>query len=190
MSVSNHTSQPGTFDDLRGFLADHAGQTVAVEIDAPQSMSGVPAFSTHGRLRPLTAEDEERHLQWLDDEMAASGYEGHEGRDHTEDLAWWSEHYADFELINDGVKTGSMSVHDMDVRDVVVGRLGCVEEHRGREIVVTRHYATFAIEVMRWDVDHLDEDGHPVLLPSQLIGVRVEQWIERPIEQALGEVAV
>jgi hypothetical protein len=190
MSVTNHTSRPGTFDDLRDFLIEHAGQPIAVEINAPRSMSGAPVFAARGRLKYVTPEDHERHLQWLDFEMAASGYEGFEDCDHTEDLAWHTEHYADFELINrSGGTTASMTVHDMDVRNVVIGRIGHVEEYRGRETVVTRHYATFGIEVMRWDVGHPDEDGNPVPLPSQSIAVRVEQWVEQPLETALGGMA-
>jgi hypothetical protein len=195
MSVSNHTSRPGTFEDLRHFLIEHAGQLVAVEIDAPRSMDCVPILTVRGVLKYVTPEDHERHLQWLDYDMAASGYEGFEDRDHTEDLAWHTEHYADFEIVNrPGATTApmtvyaSMTVHDMDVRNVVIGRIGHVEEYRDREIVVTRHYATFAIEVMRWDTGHPDEDGTPSMLPSQSIAVRVEQWVEQPIEQALREV--
>jgi hypothetical protein len=44
MNVSNHASRPSTFEDLRGFLFDHAGQRVSVGIDADRSMFGVPVF--------------------------------------------------------------------------------------------------------------------------------------------------
>jgi hypothetical protein len=190
MSVTNHTSRPGTFDDLRGFLLDHAGQLVAVEIDAPRSMSCAPVLTVRGRLKYITPEGYVRTLRMLDEEMTESGHEGFEDRDYAEDLAWHTEHYADFELVNrSGGTAASMTVHDMDVRNIVIGRIGHVSEYHGREIVVTRHYAKFAIEVMRWDTGHPDEEGVPSMLPSQSIAVRVEQWIEQPLEQALGEVA-
>jgi hypothetical protein len=190
MSVSNHTSRPGVFEDLRGFLFDHAGQHVSVGIDADRSMFGVSVLHARGRLKPLTLKDHERDAQWFDEYMTESGHEGYENRDHTEELADLVEHHADFELVDShGRKTASMDVWDHDVRDVIIGRLGEITEHYGREIVVTRHYATFRIEVMRWDHDHPDDDGSPGDLPSQLIKVRIEQWIERPIEQALEEVA-
>jgi hypothetical protein len=183
MSVSNHTSQPGTFEDLRGFLLDHTVHDVVVEIYAHKAMHGDPVFSARGTLWPLTLEDHKRTLR-LADECA-----GYEGRDHTEDLAYAIGHCADFELVdNRGRRAASMTVFDDEVREVVIGRLGEISEHRGEEIVVTREYAAFDIEVMRWDVDHPDEEGTPAELPSQLISVRITRWVERPFEQAVAEI--
>jgi hypothetical protein len=136
--VANNISRPGTFDDLRGFLLDHAGEHVVVEIDAPQAIDAVPVIRCEGTLHPLTLADHERILQRLDADMTASGYEGYENRDHAEELAFSVNHFVDLKLHDrNGRETASMSVHDMAVRNVVTGQAGYISEHGGQEIVAT-----------------------------------------------------
>jgi hypothetical protein len=185
VSVANHVSRPGTFEGLREFLLDYAGHRVVVEVDAHKAISGVPALYARGILWPLTPEDHERTLQMLDEQA------GFGDRDHTEELADRIGHYADFDLLDGyGGTTASVMVWDGNVQDVVIGRIGWVEEHRGQEIVVGRDYASFCIDVMRWDCDRLDEDGTPDELPSQVLSIRVEHWVEQPLERALRAFAI
>jgi hypothetical protein len=184
-TVANHLSHPGTYDDLRGFLLDHAGHRVVVEVDAHNAMDRVAVFRAEGILKPVTLPDHERELQQLDRHMTEAGYDGYEDIDHSDDLAYSFAHYADFELVDRaGTKTASMVVWDHAVRDVTIGLHGQVVERRGEETVVTREYADFCLEVLRWDCAHPDEDGTPGELPSQLIRVRVERWVEQPLAAA------
>jgi hypothetical protein len=186
--ISNRISRPGTYDDLRGFLLDHAGHRVSVAIDTHKAWDGGPVFRARGILMPLTLADHEHDYQMIDEHMTEAGYDGYEDRDHIDELAWCVGHNADFKLVDpDGRETASMMVWDGEVRDVTVGLFGYISEHRGEEIAVTVEYADFCVEQLRWDYDNPDEDGCPGDLPSQLVQVRIERWVERPVAQALSE---
>jgi hypothetical protein len=39
--------------------------------------------------------------------------------------------------------------------------------------------------VIRWDVDRADDERVPASLPSQLVNIRVEHWVEKPLAQAI-----
>jgi hypothetical protein len=190
VSVENHIRQPGTYEDLRGFLLDHTGHRVTVAVDAPQSMDGVSvAFRAEGILRPVTLTDHERMYARLAERMYERfGNCPFDDRELAEHLAYLVEHQADFKLVDSrGNETASMQLCEWFVRNVEIGRIGSVNGDNGEEIVVTTDYADFCVEVLRWDYDHLDEDDCPGELPSQLLRFRVERWVERSLEQTLRE---
>jgi hypothetical protein len=179
VTVGNHIRRLGKFEDLRGFLADHAGHLVIVEIGRVEAMGDVGALITRGILKPLTLEDHEHQHLMIAACLAAEGSESVDERDRIEAIASEFEHSADFNLVDDsGKKAAYMPISDSAVRDVVVGRIGYVGTRGNHEVVVAREYVQFNLEAAGSDREAL-----------QTISVRIGHQVVLPLEQALTEVA-
>jgi len=171
--VGNTVSWPGTFDDLRGFVAGCAGDRVQVYVEAANETDQCPLLTADGIVKPVTIEDKRR--RWGS---------GQPREELARDLAQWAERGVEFELIDSGgAVTASFAVSDAAAMNILVGRFGEVSERQGREVVVSLDFLRFEVDASKQQRERRDDgDGRELCGECR---VRIERWVRRPLEQAL-----